>query len=573
LSGAGILLVSSGAGCLDAGPPPTGRHLLSGRDPDAVQLVPGPTGGPTRIVLSQQESADGGLGFTTVRISTVDDPVPAGGPVASSRTLLDGSDGQALSCTGYPCTLTVDTLGRLYLAHVTLTPSTVYPGDIYQTDDLVRVDPETGAQQSFGVESDFLMSADRTRFAFLSTADQTSPVWTIAGVDGDETTVTGATGVQFIGDNDLFFVTADLQLMHLPPGADAPASVAANVDYYDPYDTQRGPLLLLERSTAADTSSYVTSYVTSLFDVPTLTETALPPTTAMARVSPSPSGRYLTSQTQSFYGSSDSPTIATVFDRDTGQEVTTSIAPGSVPPALSWRPQHDEVWYGTGADLWRWPPDGPPAEFGQFAVNQVPGPETFSEQELGLLTGPAFTPDGRFFFYTSIAGDQETTPPPGPTQSADDVPPPVFTQSADDATAAPCLLNPAGTVLAGVWALLDGRLLVEASLSYVSEQNDIYLVDPAARTARALATRGHVIATGHDRFLALLHWLASGSGDLTLIDYATGAETLIAQNVFAFAIDMSPVVGDALGPGTRVVYLVRNRIASPYDGLWAIDLP
>jgi hypothetical protein len=552
-------VASSGAGCLDAGPPPTGRHLLSGRDPDAVQLVPGPTGGPTRIVLSQLENADGGVGFTSTRISTVDDPEPPGAPVASSRTLLDGADQQALSCTRYPCTLPVDSLGRLYLAHVIFTPSTVYPGVTYQTDELVRVDPETGAQQSFGVENDFLITADRTRFAFLSTADQTSPVWTIAGVDGGETNVTGATGVQFVGQSDLFFVSADLQLMHLPPGADAPVPVAANVGYIDPYDTERGPLLLLGRSMAADTSSPGVSYLTSLFDVPTLTETALPPTTAMGRVFPSPSGRYLTSQPQSFYGSGDSPTVATLFDRDTGQEVTTSIAPGSV-PAFAWRPQHDEVWYGAGADLWRWPPDGPPAEFGQFAVNQVPGPATVSEQELGLVTGPAFTPDGRFFFFTSIADGQGTTWP-------------VFIQSADDATAAPYLLDPTGTVLVGLWPLPDGRLLVETSISNPGGQNDIYLVDAGARTARGLATRGHVIATGHDRFVALLHWLGSGSGDLTLVDYATGAETLIAQNVFAFAIDASPVAGDALGPGTRVVYLVRNRIASPYDGLWAINLP
>jgi hypothetical protein len=533
---------------LDAGPVPTGRHLLSGRDPDGVQLVAGPPGSLTRIVLSHLESADGG--FTTTRISTVDDLEPAGAPAASSRPLLDG----VLNCGGLPpCTVVVDNLGRLYLDQVTYTPSTDPPGNVDQTDELVRVDPETGATQNLGVENGYFVSADGTRFAFLSTANQ---MWTVVGVDGDETSVTAPTGVMFVGGNDLFFVSADGHLMHLPPGIDVPEPVAANVTYFDPYYTQRGPLLLLARATGTAPPYYSTSYVTSLFDVLTLTETALPPATATAWIQPSPSGRYLTSQTQRDF-SGVSPTIATLFDRDTSQEVTTSIPPDST-PFLAWRPQYDEVWYVGGADLWRWEPDGPPTEFGQVGTIQFYYKGGESVSPLGILGNPSFTPDGKFFLDASTEDDHGNAA--------------VFLRSADDASAVPYPLNPAATGLAGLWPLLDGRLLLEASISD-GGQNDIYLVDPTGRTTKALASTGHVVATGHDRCLALLHWLTSGSGDLTLVDYATGAETLIAENVFSYALDVSPVAGDALAPGTRVVYLVRNRIASPYDGLWAINLP
>ena len=182
-----------------------------------------------------------------------------------------------------------------------------------------------------------------------------------------------------------------------------------------------------------------------------------------------------------------------------------------------------------------------------------------SPQEISDTAGssPVFTPDGRFRLVA--AGDFGK--------------PSVYLQSADDDTAPPLRLNPDGTGLAGLWPLVDGRLLVEAWIND-GRRNDIYLVDPAAGVTRSVASTGHVLATGRDRFLALQHVvLADGSGDLTSIDYATGTETLIAENVHSVAVDSSTVPDDALAPGTRVVYLVRNRIASPYDGCWTIDLP
>jgi hypothetical protein len=63
-----------------------------------------------------------------------------------------------------------------------------------------------------------------------------------------------------------------------------------------------------------------------------------------------------------------------------------------------------------------------------------------------------------------------------------------------------------------------------------------------------------------------------------LIDLATGVQTLLAQDVYAAAVDpgihayVAPGT-DALAPGTRIAFLVRNRMDSPYDGIWVAELP
>ena len=170
-----------------------------------------------------------------------------------------------------------------------------------------------------------------------------------------------------------------------------------------------------------------------------------------------------------------------------------------------------------------------------------------------MLTGqPIFTPDGQFRLV--VEGFQSDRQP-------------VDLQSADDATAPFFRLNQPGTGIGSIWPLADGRLLVEDWITDVF-RDDVYVVDPAARTSRALATSGHVVATGRDRVLFLSHWVAAGgSGDLTTVDLATGAATLLAENVSSVAVDASADPNDALAPGTRVAYLVHNRIASPYDGL------
>ena len=124
----------------------------------------------------------------------------------------------------------------------------------------------------------------------------------------------------------------------------------------------------------------------------------------------------------------------------------------------------------------------------------------------------------------------------------------------------------------------DGRLLAEAWL-VDSQRSDIYLVDPDAMTSRTIASNGHVLSVGQTRALALLNFdLARLTGDLTLVDLASGDHTLIAEDVYAVAVDRGrlaivPAGSDVLAPGTRVAFLTRNRLDSPYDGLWVTELP
>ena len=66
--------------------------------------------------------------------------------------------------------------------------------------------------------------------------------------------------------------------------------------------------------------------------------------------------------------------------------------------------------------------------------------------------------------------------------------------------------------------------------------------------------------------------------EFCFVDLATGAQTLLAENVYTVAVDPGthadvPPGMNALAAGTRIAFLVRNPFASPYDGLWVAELP
>jgi hypothetical protein len=172
-----------------------------------------------------------------------------------------------------------------------------------------------------------------------------------------------------------------------------------------------------------------------------------------------------------------------------------------------------------------------------------------------------FTRDGRHWF-SAGTGERPT----------------VYVGSSDDPTAPLQSLNPHGTGTTSYWETDDGSLLVGA-WTLDANRKDIYLVDADAGTSRAIASNGHLVALGHTRALALLNWESPRrSGDLTLVDLASGAPTVLARDVYDVAVDRGqsahvPPGTDALAPGTRVTYLTNNRLASPWDGLWAASLP
>ena len=172
-----------------------------------------------------------------------------------------------------------------------------------------------------------------------------------------------------------------------------------------------------------------------------------------------------------------------------------------------------------------------------------------------------FTRDGRHWFSES-GGDRPT----------------LYLGSAAEPSAPPLTLNPVGTQSDRHFETGDGRLLVEAWASDY-RRNDIYLVDPAAGAIRPLGSAGRVVVAGPTRALALLNWqLSRSSGQLALLDYATGAQTMLADDVYAVDVDRGwsavvPPGTDPLAPGTRFAFLVRNRLESRDDGLWVAELP
>jgi hypothetical protein len=540
------------AGCLDGGPRPVGRHLFVGRDDEHVAFVDGPVGKPRRVLLTRQQMA-ADLG----EIATADDPGPGGGG-SQRRVVADHVSLPQGSCGPSFCEVLVDAAGRMYLERVTIAPA----GDPNMgtlRDVLLSVDPATGEQHDFGFNPQLVvLSADRTRVVVEPAFGGTVSPPLLRELDGREIALPlDVEQLQFAG-NDLVFTEQAGGLSRLGAGRDAVETLLPDAVTMQAIDTARGWLLVVALLDPGDDTTSVV-----LVDAQTLASTTLPPTSAMASMFvPSPDGRFIATAGQVRDGSA-----VTLYDRDTQAETVAAVASVGVMSPV-WRPAHDEVWLvasqfgavdGVGGEdaLLRLSPGGQAMRIaGSGAAPAGPVFELTSPQKLDLRAAPAFTPDGRAYL---VADSFKSAHEPAHLVSADD---PTDTFS----------VTPSGTGFAGAWPLPDGRLLVE---DWITDdlRDDVYIVDPAARTSRALATSGHVVATGRDRILFLAHWVAAGgSGDLTTVDLATGATTLIAENVSSVAVD--PLTSnDVLAPGTRVAYLVHNRIAAPYDGLWVVELP
>ena len=226
-----------------------------------------------------------------------------------------------------------------------------------------------------------------------------------------------------------------------------------------------------------------------------------------------------------------------------------------------WRPRHHELWLGLswkGFAVWE-----PAADPLRGDVNLTPIQLTFASDGRNSM----FTHDGKHWLSAKnpMVGNL--------------VEPTMYVGSADDITRPLLQLHPQAQEFESLWETSDGRLLVGSSSFRDRDRQDVYLVDPDTGSSRGIASGGHLVALGHTRALALLNWQTSSStGDLTLIDLETGAKTQVAQDVYNVAVDPElsadgPWDADRLAPGTAIAFLTRNRLASPYDGLWVARLP
>ena len=342
-------------------------------------------------------------------------------------------------------------------------------------------------------------------------------------------------------------------LHRIKPGA-APEVLLSftGIVSFQPILSDRTPQLLLSLVTDGGYAPF------SLLDTDTLKTNSLPADKGQAQfVSASSDGHWLAFLSTIAASDASQPSDHRLFlyDWTTGSYATVDSARigQTLGTYVEWRPGRAEVWFSalpSGFGIWR--PDA-----GLTAVRGTLDPYVRAPDGKPSV----FTGDGRHWFSAS-AGERPT----------------IYVGSSDEPMAPLQALNPRGTVTTGHWETDDGRLLVGA-WTLDANRKDIYLIDADAGTSRALASAGHLVALGHTRALALLNWETSRlSGDLTLVDLTSGAQTVLARDVYEMAVDRGksadvPSGSDPLAPGTRVAYLTNNRLASPWDGLWVALLP
>jgi hypothetical protein len=294
----------------------------------------------------------------------------------------------------------------------------------------------------------------------------------------------------------------------------------------------------------------------TVLDPATLVESPLLTASALTEFDVSPDGRHLVLATYSEDSSNPARRFAFIDRRTGAMESSSFDAPlplGSFQRSIPvyWRPGHEEAWIVGGDRIFIWRPGSAIAE---MQTGLVYFPPSVDDPEPSL-----FTRDGAHFFVFGPEGDNLAN------QFL-----PVYLASADDPLGPRLRLNAPGTALDEVRSLPDGRLLIR-TWTTLPQRGDIHLVDPVLGTIRAVASAGSVTTIGAGRALALLRFVErAGTGDLNLLDLATGAHTLLGENVSFTALDP---VGDPLAPGALLAFVVRNRLASPYDGLWLGVLP
>jgi hypothetical protein len=112
------------------------------------------------------------------------------------------------------------------------------------------------------------------------------------------------------------------------------------------------------------------------------------------------------------------------------------------------------------------------------------------------------------------------------------------------------------------------------------ERRDLYLAEPPWESRRLLVRDISRVIWGSGRALALARKIGrdgvggdAGSGDLSLVDLATGAETVLARNVVDMALARPCAGCDPLAPGVPLAYVVQARVPFRLDGLWLAALP
>ncbi len=541
------------AGCLPSGSAPIGRHVLSDRTLSGVHFSPSETDGvPSRVLVTGPvQTAE----YYSKEYAVADLYEVLSDTVAETAHGFDGPKLLAEKCLILqldPADYEVQTDIRGRPIVVRYLKAT---GSLDSSFVVFRVDPETGTQAWLGAADvdppylPFVLSPGRTRV--LAGDD-------VAELDGGHTWLGGsASDATFVGE-DVYYDGSQLlgsvtpDLWRLAPDGQ-PELLDHNARLYATFTTDQGPRLILERDLAPQDAP-TRDYRYFLFD-PAAREFYLPWANS-ALVEPadpalaSPDGHWLVFSALA----GGLWTTLTLFNWVTSetQEICASGC-----SSWEWRPGHEELWLTiTDGTLGVWKP-----ETGVTAMPVAPVQNAQAPSGRNSI----FTRDGNYWF--SLRPGRE----PGGR-------PALYVGSADDPAGPAYQVTPAGAQIYSHWELADGRILAGAWTT-TDDRKDYYLVDPSTGASQGFAVNGLLVALGHTRALAHVNWEAGlGTGDLSLIDLATGAQTLLGQDVYAAAVDPGthadvPPGTDALAPGTRIAFLVRNRMDSPYDGIWVAELP
>gem|GEM_PF-1651296 len=559
-------------GCLPVGGPPAGQQLVHDRTLTCTFFTPSETeSDPSFLFSTGPYRAIGNSLWQDTVTDLYAHPYGKAIATASGLTSLQAAVENlspiALGAVGR--SPETDALARLFLGTVQAQAlSGVDPTQPYNLPSpyqITRYDPRAGMVGPV-VSGAARFSLSRAR-AFVS--DESSG--TLLELNGSRD-LGAVDDPVFVGEDFYYVAVARADKPGPPSGAkltrikpnDEPEVLLSSSELlsFTTVEGGRTPQLLVHQSPATSTQPNL-----FMLDVDTLASTPLPSDLGNGNsyfVSASASGRWLLFATTA--ASSDVEAFPTqrltLVDWATGARTDLSpllngtIALGGSSPA-EWRPGHDELWIQTDENTFKVTEPGDLVT----AVPSAAGLRAAALSEANTDRYSMFTPDGQHWF---LRGS--------------DYGGPVYIASVDDPTLPPVPINPHGSTLQLYWNVGDGRLLVGASVEDDARQ-ELFLVDPTAGTARALASGGQVVAVGRARALALLEWDGGrNSGALTLIDLESGAQTPLAEDVYIAAMDPGHFAevrtdSDVLAPGTAIAFLSRGRFASPYDGLWVTLLP
>jgi hypothetical protein len=560
-----IVFFAGASGCLPAGEAPKGRHIIADRSVNSAFFSPSGSdparshllfGGPTWMSPAIESFG----GSYSVMLS---DLYQVEVPNTISQTLrLDQTEPAVRNLSGagpelVANALPTDSRGRLLLQTIAIDPA----GGA--TSILDRFDPDTRLMETLA-EAD---AGSGTGFPTFSPGHTRALLYQPGSgallIDLDAQQKFEGSNPVWVGE-DLYYVVGERsnpwevpvrsRMARLRPGAAPETMLDMDGAITIQLIGEDGPSLLMLRVQGPGTAPRSTY----LFDPTTAGLVSLPfDTTNLSVDSLSPDGRWILLRSYS-----DGRLV--LYDRIDGE---TRILPGDLQgnwQAVSeWRPGTDELWLATQPSF---DPNG--REYRSiFTIWTPDGSVTFDAMPITSCLGDVryrssvFNRAGSLWFSATWTSDISR----------------MLVGWSDHPEEPPMPIAPDGTSVHRCWELEGHRLLVEAGPGD-SQDTDLYLFDPSNREIRPLAGGSQVVQAGKDRALVLLQWERwRSAGELAIIDYATGQRTHLSDDVAQAVVDSrnADILSgpDPMAPGTNVAFISRNRLDSPYDGLWLTEVP